>query len=147
VRGNIAVTSGRTLRLETTDSFTVGDSANDLTGGGTIVKASTGTVVLAQSSNFTGSWSLDAGTLQIASDNVLGGSSSSLTLNGGTVTSNGNFTLATNVNVGYVSGSANFGGGTINVAGGNLTLANGLDFAGVTLTKQGTGTLILQGPG
>jgi len=58
------------------DLFTVGSAANDITGGNstddTIHIAGPGKVILGQSSNYIGNWSLDAGTTQLGSATALG---------------------------------------------------------------------------
>ena len=142
------------------DVFTIGDGANDLTGGAsdTVLSVSgPGTVLLSQASNYAGKWSLDAGTTKIGNATALGsagvvafGASSTgkLQLNGNSVTltslntnatvgtpviENNNSTAAT-LTVSNTSGTSTYGGVIQNGATGTLGL-----------TKAGASTLTLSG--
>ncbi len=70
------------------DVFTVGNGANDISGGNgsddTITVSGPGTVVLASASDYVGNWSFNAGTTQLGSGSALGATpASTITLNGG----------------------------------------------------------------
>lgn len=72
------------------DTFTIGNGANDISGGAsssTIHITGPGTTLLSQSSDYIGNWSVDAGTLLLQSSTAdLGATiASTLTLNGGSL--------------------------------------------------------------
>ena len=119
-----------------------------LSGSGSITKTGAGTFVLSGSNSHSGGTAVNAGTLQIGNANALG--TGALTVNGGTLDLNSN-----SVTVQAFSGA---GGSVTNTAiatsstltaivSGSLTFAGSLvDGAGsVTLTKSGSGTLVLSG--
>jgi fibronectin-binding autotransporter adhesin len=112
------------------DTLTIGNAANDLTGGlnASLFKTGAGKVVLAQSSNFQGSWVVQQGTLRV--DHAAGlGASNSVTVSGGTLE------MAANVKIGSLHVSA---GAVANLlANGNRTLQLN------TLSIVGTGALDL----
>ncbi len=144
----ISVASGAavTLSLKTGGIFTLGDSANDLTGGGnnasiTVTSDNAGALLrLNQQSDFTGSWTIgqfgDAGAVvETSADSSLGNAANFVTVRS-------NATLRT---------TANFS------MGHSIALSGALDIAsGTTLTmssslqpnsghKTGSGTLIAMG--
>jgi autotransporter-associated beta strand protein len=107
-----------------------------------------GTLVLAATNSHTGGTTINAGTLKAAADQALGGASSTLTVNGGTLDLDGHAqTLAALTGS---SGLVQGGSGAISV----LTIGNGnasSSFGGtltgkLALVKTGTGTLTLTGP-
>lgn len=140
------------------DVFTVGVAANGYTGGqvSTVTHVSgPGTVYLGQSSNYSGGWSIDSGTLRTGNASALGaggvafgsGSTGKLQLNGTNLSVS---SLSTNATVGtpvIENGAAGTGTLTVNTTGTGTyagTIQDGA--AGVlALTKSGTGTLTLSG--
>jgi len=109
-------------------------------GTGGLTKSGTGTLTLSTANAFSGATTINAGTISIDAENRLG-VTADITLNGGTLATTVTFAIddaGRNINLGAANG-------TINVASSTaLTLSNGLLGAG-TLTKEGTGTLILAG--
>lgn len=111
------------------------DSA--LTGGSMLVKDDLGTLVLTGANTYGGGTTVHAGTLQVANDGNLGLSTGSLSIDDATLHTTGSFLSARTVGLG--------GAATINTDDGTtLNLSNGIGGSG-SLTKTGTGTLILGG--
>ena len=162
----VAVTgsAAATATLATTgtgDLFTVGNEANDVSGGAvdSVVRvAGPGTVALPYDNNYVGGWSVDAGTLKLGSSTSLGavastfvnfgaGSTGRLQLNGNSATIVG---LNSNASVGSPVVENGAGGAvtlTVNNASASAfagTLRDG-DAGTLSLTKGGVGTLTLGG--
>ena len=122
--------------------------------GGLILGAGyTGTVTLSQANTYSGSTTINGGTLSISADSNLGTAPSSATpgslvINGGTLLDTGTFTLNADrgVAIGPTSGTGN---GTIDVSGTNTLTYAGIianNGSGVgQLVKTDTGTLQLGG--
>ncbi len=179
--GTATIAAGAVIALATgttaTDVFTLGNAANDLTGGNAssqINVTGAGTIVLTQSSNVIGNWSLNSGTLRLTADSRLGNAANVVTLNGGTleatstlglvhtITPNGG-TLSANGAIGItVSSALGAGSGSLNTTGsgiifleaaslrtGNTTISSGtlhLDNA-IALGTAGTGTTTVAATG
>jgi autotransporter-associated beta strand protein len=133
--------------------FTVGSAINGpgvsltKTGAGTLVLSSTD----AQNDNFAGGILIDSGTVRIFSDANLGansGNANSIHLNGGTLEIAGNVNLGSNRFIAAVAGSTNAGAIRVN-ANATLTIDDPNQLQGSvasTLTKLGTGTLLITAP-
>jgi len=111
------------------------DSA--LTGTGMLVKDDLGTLVLTGVNTYSGGTTVHAGTLQVAADGNLGTSSGNLSIDDGTLHTTGNILSSRTVGLG--------GAATINADDGTtLQFNNGIGGTG-SLTKAGSGTLVLGG--
>ncbi len=129
-------------------------NAGAISGAGTVTKTAAGTLTLAGTSTYTGTTTITGGVLSISADSNLGTAPATATpanivINGGTLSASG--TMSLNANRGIALGPASgSGGGTIGVAAGTLNyggiLANNGSGSG-SLTKNGSGTLVLSVPG
>ena len=99
-------------------------------------------LTLSGSNNFTGGINLNAGTLSIASENAISGSSSTINFNGGYLQITG--TTITNLNSHTINGATFNGGIDVNAAGNAFTLSQSLSGTGA-FTKRGAGSLMLSG--
>ncbi|MDA8801497.1 autotransporter-associated beta strand repeat-containing protein, partial [Candidatus Pelagibacter bacterium] len=138
-----------TIDIETGATLTAGD-ANDkefsgvIQGAGNFSKSGSGTLTLSGTNTYTGSTTINAGTISVASSANLGATPGSadadnIIFNGGTLNTTADFTLGAN------KGITMTGAGTIDIdAGTTLTYAGSITDSG-TLTKAGTGTLSLSG--
>lgn len=160
-RVNVTTAASSSATLSTIgsgDVFTVGNAANDLTGGAsdTVLNVTgPGTVLLGQASNYVGSWSLNSGTTRLGAATALGsgsvafgsGSTATLQLNGQNVTVTG---LSSNASVGtpvIENGIAGTNTLTVNTTGSSSyagVLRNG-SAGTLALTKSGVGSLNLSG--
>lgn len=140
------VITGSTISLGGGTTLTFDNGAGDtatlgsaLAGGGALTKIGSGTLGLGSTANesgMSGAISVKGGTLQISNDDNL--SSGTLTLDGGSLGSNGTSFTVDNA---IVLGSA---GGTLALTGGTATLTGVLSGGG-TLTKTGSGIATLGG--
>jgi fibronectin-binding autotransporter adhesin len=142
--GTITVPSSAAVTLASgasaSDVLTIGNAANDLTGGGggsTINVTGAGKVVLAQSSNYIGNWNVNSGTLEAAADARLGNTANNVTLAGGTFNASATFSTSRTFTAGT-------GGGTISVDGLSLlTINSALANTANTVRVAGDGRLAL----
>ena len=162
IQGGGVTIGSMTVNTTGTYSFSGGAIAG---AGGSLTKAGTGTLVLANSSNtYTGGTSINGGTLRLGANNVIPDyavsvASATLDLNGysdtigvlglssGTVSGNGTLTLGGNVTS---SGTSAISGGMLALGGhrsfdvsGALTIGSAITGPGHSLAKEGSGTLIL----
>lgn len=124
---------------------TTPDGASDMkakiTGSGNLAINATDKIILANTTNdYTGSTTVNSGTLQLGTDHALGNTSLLDIAAGATTDMNGKTQT-----VGALGGA-----GSLNVNSGNLTVSNGGDFGGVIAGDTGTvdlkgGTLTLTG--
>ena len=103
---------------------------------GTYQKIGTSTWTLTNTTTAQTLWRISAGTLAISQDGSLGDSSSTLTLDGGTLETTAAFSSTRDINLAA-------GGGTIQT-NANLTLS-GIIYDAGSLTKTGSGALTLSG--
>ncbi len=150
----VAAINGGTLNLGA-NTLTVSNSdsasaiASHISGSGNLVMAGTGTLTLTNAGNsYTGTTSVQAGTLSISSDGDLGtapavATPGAITLaNGGVLQlANGAATVTLNANRGITLGT---GGGTIDTESETLHVAGNIT-GGTGLTKTGSGDLVLTG--
>jgi len=133
------------------DTFTIGDGANDISGGSgaTLHMGGPGTLALSQASNYAGNWILDSGIIKLGNATALG--TGSLTFAGGTLQSATALTVTNNTFVAGVtatidtvsngltlSGVIGGSGSLTKVGNGSLTLANVNSYPGATMINSGT---------
>ena len=143
-RGVALQGTGR-IAVADTKLLTVAGTVADGAGQGSLAKTGAGTLVLSVANTYSGSTTVDAGTLSIGADNQLGAvpgaaTPGQLALQGGTLLATQSFTLAAN------RGVALQGTGSIEVADTKQLLVAGIvaDGAGPgRLAKTGAGTLAL----
>jgi autotransporter-associated beta strand protein len=139
-RGISLGASGGTIDVAASTTLTYSGIA---AGTGSLTKTDTGTLVLGGANIYTGTTTINGGTLSIKADNNLGtapgsATAGSLTLNGGTMATTASFTL--NANRGISLGAS---GGTIDVAASTTLTYNGIAAGAGNLTETDTGTLVL----
>lgn len=138
--GTISLGAGTTLTLDNGSGDTA-TLASALAGSGALSKIGGGTLILGSTANesgMSGAISVKGGTLQISNDDNL--SSGTLTLDGGSLGSNGS---SFNVDNAIVLGSA---GGTLAINGLSATATlSGVVSGGGSLTKTGNGIATLAG--
>jgi autotransporter-associated beta strand protein len=124
----------------TSNTFEVGSQFADDTGfAGVLEKVGTGTLVLTNAANdYTGGTVVSAGTLQVASDDVLGAAATGITLNGGTLATTAGMSSSRTVALGASNGTVDTSSAT------TLTLSGVVSGTG-SLTKTGAGVLSVTG--
>jgi len=138
------------MTFAATRAVTVSNAGTTLTisgvisGAGGLTKAGAGTVTLSATNTYTGVTTINAGTIAVAADARLGtapavATPGKVTFGGGTLRTTASFTLAAN------RGIALTGAGTISTDPGTTLTYGGIIAGASTLTKAGTGTLILSG--
>ncbi len=167
--GNATITGGTELDLSGTLTIDVASGVSAsigsiVGGGGAIAKNSAGTLDLTNANIFSG-FILNAGTVRVNNNTVLGNASSSVIVADGTTLAtttstartltygyiaNGNFTLGqASGGTGAVTmaGTMDLNGGvrTITVKNGSDTISAAIGSSGGGITKEGTGTLTLSG--
>lgn len=127
--------------IDTPGGITLGWNGN-ITGGGVLTKTGAGTLVLGTSNSFSGTTTVNSGTLQLGADGALPNGTPVSVVSGATLDLNHH-----PATLGSLTGAGN-----INTGGAALTLAQATDttFTGVIgggggLNKTGAGTLILTG--
>jgi len=137
------------IDIASSTTLTAGD-ANDkefsgvIQGAGNFSKLGSGTLTLSGTNTYTGSTTINAGTISVASSANLGATpgladADNIIFNGGTLNTTADFTLGAN------KGITMTGAGTIDTdTGTTLTFAGSITDSG-TLTKTGAGTLSLTG--
>jgi autotransporter-associated beta strand protein len=159
---SLAAGSGATYRLGGGGGTLTLPNANTLTGANSLIvgaAALNGTVVIGAANDFSGSTTLVAGTLAVGNNSAL--SAGTLNLNGGTIradggpitlsnplTLGGNFTITGSENLALNGIATLTGNRTITITGPGLATLGGSigeNAAGRSLTKAGTGTLVLSG--
>ncbi|PZP55579.1 MAG: hypothetical protein DI586_06375 [Micavibrio aeruginosavorus] len=135
-----SLTSARNIILGTGGGSISANGSNStitgiISGTGALTKISTGMLTLSGANTYSGGTTVSGGTLSISANNNLG--TGALTLNGGTLRSGAAYTNTHAISLGASNG-------TIDTNGFNTTASGVISGAG-SLTKSGTGTLILSG--
>jgi len=130
---------GAVINVLPTRTFTISNNLTDGGGGGGLTKEGTGTLLLSGAgNNYTGTTTVNAGTLQINHANALG-TTGNITFGGGALRYNTGITQDLSSRI-KNSGSAIL----VDTNGNNVTFANAIDSTNSGgLTKNGTGTLTL----
>jgi autotransporter-associated beta strand protein len=134
--GSIALTGGN-LSITQGGNSTI---SGIISGSGSVTKAGSGTLILSGSNTFTGNVALNAGTLNLNSSSALG--------NNGTISFGGGALQFSSSNTNDYSSRFSTAASQqykFDTNGQNVTLNTAMTSSGATLTKSGTGTLILTG--
>ncbi|MFN9211419.1 MAG: autotransporter-associated beta strand repeat-containing protein [Betaproteobacteria bacterium] len=120
-------------------SATQSGAISEAGGARPLEKIGAGTLVLANTGNsYSGGTTITAGTLAVSADGALGASSGGLVLGNGSLRADASFTSGRALGI--------VGNGGIEVSGSSQLLWSGaLSGTGGTLTKAGTGTLVIAG--
>jgi autotransporter-associated beta strand protein len=159
---NFILTTGTNTTIDISNNattLTLSGTSTGTTGG--ITKNGTGRLVLSGANSYSGYTVLNAGTLALNNNSAIG--SSIFRINGGTIDNtsvsaktininsqiwNGDFTFAgsNDLSLGAINSTVNMTASRIlNVSAGNLTISGNIFGTNSTLTKNGSGTLILTG--
>ncbi|MDO8876633.1 MAG: autotransporter-associated beta strand repeat-containing protein [Pseudolabrys sp.] len=135
------ITNNNLLIFNRSNGYTFGGTIEDGFGApGRVQKLGAGTLILSGSNSYSGGTTITAGTVQANNANALG--TGTITLDGGTLAAGAsNLTLTNAVAVNSTNGTVDTGGNVFTLSG---IIANGSGGGG-TLTKTGTGTLVLSG--
>ncbi|MDU0342401.1 autotransporter-associated beta strand repeat-containing protein [Bosea rubneri] len=126
--------AGADLRVDTGLSATINAG---IQGGGSLMKTGGGTIVLGAANSYSGGTIINAGTLSVSQNENLGDAASGLTFNGGTLATTASFAMSRTVTLD--------GGGSVDVAASTQLEIGGSVVGVSSLTKLGTGTLVLSG--
>lgn len=137
---NIALTAGATLTVADGATITLGGVVSGSSG---ITKAGGGTAIFSAVNTYTGTTSVNAGTLQIGVNNAIASGSAVTVASGATLNLNGmNDTIASLAG----AGSVTLGGGELTTgSGGGTTFSGVLSGSNGKLTKAGSSTFTLSG--
>ncbi len=141
---SLAMTFAATRTVTVSNAGTTLTISGNINGAGGLTKSGAGTVALSAANTYTGVTTVNGGTIAIAADAGLGAvpgapTAGKLTFGGGTLRTTASFTLAAN------RGIALTGAGTISTNPGTTLTYGGIAAGAGTLTKAGSGTLILSG--
>ena len=145
--GTIVALGGNTLliggsNLSTSYAGTIQDGGIGGGSGASLEKIGTGTLTLTNSSNsYSGGTIIDGGILNVTSDGALGNVTGPISIDGATLQAGGTITSSRTITL---EGGA---GGTLDTNGFSMTFSSAIGQTGgaSALTKQGAGTLTLQG--
>ncbi|MCX6960182.1 MAG: autotransporter-associated beta strand repeat-containing protein, partial [Verrucomicrobia bacterium] len=136
--GSIALGNSTTLTVNN------GTTSGSISGGGNLTKSSAGTLTLSGNNTYSGTTTVNGGTLVACSSTALGSGAGALTVNNGSTLALGSYNTtagAVTLNSGSITGSGTLTGTSYTVSSG--TIAPTLAGAGVTLNKTGAGSVTL----
>ena len=133
-------TGNAQLNVASGNTHSVGSQFTDDTGSaGVLEKVGDGTLVLTNAANdYTGGTTVSAGTLQVASDDVLGAAAAGIVLDGGILATTADMSSSRTVELGASNGTIDTSSDT------TLTLSGVVSGSG-SLTKTGAGVLSVTG--
>lgn len=134
------------LQYNTANGLTISSTIADNAGATGLTIAGGGLVTLTGNNTYTGQTYLNGGTLSIASNSALGSAATGAQLNidGGTLLATTTFALD-NAGANRRNVVLNAGGGTFNINSGATLTVDGNVSGNGSLTKSGTGALLLSG--
>ena len=135
--GSAFVTNNGTLVFNRSNSLSV---SNAISGSGSVVQSGSGTLVLSGNNSFNGGVTLSAGTVQMDSSSALG-SGGAIAFNGGSLVYGNSIPTDISARLGSASSQTI----QINTGANSVEFASGFGGAGSTLTKTGSGQLLLSG--
>lgn len=109
--------------------------SNAITGAGSLTKTGSGTLILSGANMYMGGTTISAGTLQVSSDGKLGDAAGALTIGTATLQASGALSSARSISL--------TGAATVDTQANTVTLSGPISGASGSLTKAGSGTLIL----
>ena len=141
--GNVALTGGGTFSVTHTGAGTQ-TAGTAITGTGNLTKAGAGALALSQANSYTGTTTINAGSLSLAGNNALSDTGAVVIAN----VAGANLTVAAAETIGSLSGGG-LAGGTVTLNGALTTgdaantTFNGVISGAGALVKQGSGTFTL----
>ncbi|MCI5052099.1 MAG: autotransporter-associated beta strand repeat-containing protein [Simkaniaceae bacterium] len=133
---DVASGSGNLELNDNVLSVNSGSIGGVVSGTGGLTKASAGTLTLSNTNTFSGSLTINAGTLSVGADANLGDSGIDPTINGGTLAASSNLTTARGFTIGASNGA---------FSSNNAIAISGVITGSGAVTKSGSGTLTLSG--
>ena len=126
----------------TNDALTISSVVADVASG-SLTKSGAGTLTLSRTNTYSGTTTVNGGTLSITDHSGIGNNTAALTLNGGTltVTGTGSQTIANPITLGTNGGTVNYE----NTGVTDIETLSGVISGSSTLTKTGNGTVKLTG--
>lgn len=121
-----------------------GTYAGNITGAGTLTKTGNNTLTLSGSNSYSGTTTINGGTLRLTSATSLSGPGGAITLNNGTIGRGSEFTSGPATVIDRAITLVNDGGISVESTSNNLTVSSVISGGG-RLVKSGAGQLVLTG--